>query len=145
MKYDVVGVRPSTEPLWVGPYAVMRRTIYGPYILRSDTAQVYERRVPYDQMKVLYSATQIPKNRKDDEEDTYEVDYITQHREDNGVFKYQVKWKGYYVKEATWETEDKFNDPQPAERYFKLLTAKEKAKRTSLRASNDGTISVKRR
>jgi hypothetical protein len=126
------GMRPSTEPQWIGPYTIVRRTLYGPYILRDDTGDIYGRQVNIDQMKVVYSATHVPASRQNEEEDTYVVDYIIEHREVDGVFKYKVKWKGYDVKEATWETEDQFNDPQPIERYFKLLAAKQQAKRAKI-------------
>ena len=142
-------MRPSTEPEWIGPYSVLRRTLYGPYILRSDTGDIYDRRVPFDQMKVLYSPTSIPADRKDEEEKTYEVDYIMDHREDDGVYQFKVKWKGYDAKQATWVTEEAFNDPQPVERYFKLLTAKQQAKRTRVsalmtRKSDSVVINVRR-
>ena len=127
-------VRPSTQPMWVGPYTIIRRTLYGPYLLRDDTGDIYPRRVPYDQMKVLYSPTSIPKDRQDEESDTYVVEYIMDHRDDKGVIKYKVKWKGYGVKDATWETSDSFNDPATIERYFKLIAAKEKVKRVSVHA-----------
>ena len=48
-------LRPTREPTWIGPYTVVRRTLYGPYIFRDDTGQVYARQVNIDQMKVLYS------------------------------------------------------------------------------------------
>jgi hypothetical protein len=137
-------VRPSSQPEWIGPYTVVRRTLYGPYTLRNDTGDVYDRSVPFDQMKVLYSPTSIPAERKEDEENTYEVDYIMEHREENGEYYYKIKWKGYDAKDATWITEDKFNDPQPVERYFKLLAAKQQAKRTRvstlMQSSSDNIV-----
>ena len=120
-------LRPAQEPEWIGPYSVIRRTLYGPYLLRSDTGDVYDRRVPFDQMKVLYTPTSIPEDRQEEEKDTYEVEHVMAHEEKDGVYRYKVKWRGYA--DPTWVGEDAFNDPQPVERYFKLLAAKEQAKR----------------
>ena len=83
--------------------------------------EVYNRRVPIDQMKILYSPTTIPKARQDEADHTYEVEYIMDHRDNRGLYEYKVKWKGYAVKDATWEPEDSFNDSATIERYFKLL------------------------
>ena len=122
-------LRPTKEPQWIGPYTIVRRTLYGPYILRDDTGDVYPRQVNVDQMKVVYSPKDIPDERADDQDDTYQVDYIISHKEVNGQYQYLIKWKGYDKSEATWETEEAFNDPQPVERYFKLLQMKTQAKK----------------
>ena len=122
-------LRPTKEPQWIGPYTIVRRTLYGPYILRDDTGDIYPRQVNFDQMKVLYSPKDIPTDSAKDEHDTYEVDYIIDHKEVNGQYRYLIKWKGYDKKEATWESEEAFNDPQPVERYFKLLQMKSQAKK----------------
>ena len=94
-------LRPSTQPEWIGPYTVVRRTLYGPYILRDDTGMIYHRFVNFDQMKIVFSADKIPAEREEEEENTYEVDYVVDHREENGVYKYKVKWKGYDMSEST--------------------------------------------
>ena len=127
-------MRPAKEPIWIGPYTIVRRTLYGPYILRDDTGDIYPRQVNIDQMKVLYSPKQIPADRENEADNTYEVDYIMKHRESDGAFEYLVKWKGYDVKDSTWETEEAFNDPQPVERYFRLLQAKQQAQKASVHA-----------
>ncbi len=131
-------IRPSTEPQWIGPYTVIRRTLYGPYILRDDTGDTYSRQVNFDQMKVVYSPHHIPSHRQKEEDNTYQVDYIMKHREKDGVYEYLIKWKGYDVKAATWESEEAFNDPQPVERYFKLLLAKKQAKGVRANMLRDG-------
>ncbi len=133
-------LRPSKEPMYIGPYTVVRRTLYGPYILRDDTGEIYHRQVNIDQMKVVYSPKHIPDQQPKDAEDdgahgnTYEVDYIMDHREVNGQYEYHIKWKGYDKSDATWEPEEHINDPQPVERYFKLLLAKKQAAKVGVHA-----------
>jgi len=119
--------RPTGEPIFIGPYSIVRRTLYGPYILRDDTGEIYPRRVPIDQMKLLYTPSQIaPEEKIGGDSDIYEVDYIMNHVEEDGEHKYHVKWKGYDKKHATWEPEQHINDPQSIERYFRLLALKQK-------------------
>jgi hypothetical protein len=118
--------KPFKEPTYIGPYTIIRRSLYGPYILRDDTGQVYGRQVPIDQMKIVYSPNIIAPEEKVDaiENDIFEVDYIMDHRDIDGEFKYYVKWKGYDKDESTWVKQEDINDPQPIERYFKLLLNK---------------------
>jgi hypothetical protein len=98
-------------------------------------------------MKVVYSPKHLPAavdaNDQHDDDDMYEVDYIMQHREVNGKYEYLIKWKGFDKSDATWEPEEHINDPQPVERYFKLLSAKKQAKRVSANAlASSGTEGV---
>jgi transposase InsO family protein len=132
-------VRPSTQPMWIGPYTIVRRTLYGPYILRTDTGELYPRQVNIDQMKIVFSPQHLQTDTEKEKEEegadnTYEVDYIIKHKEDDGVMKYFIKWKGWDVEDSTWETEEAFNDPQPVERYWKLQVAKQQASRVSSNA-----------
>jgi hypothetical protein len=120
-------MRPTAEPLFIGPYTIVRRTLYGPYILRDDTGEIYPRQVPIDQMKVLYTPSLIaPEEKKGGDDNIYQVDYIINHSEENGEYQYHVKWKGHDKKDATWEPEENINDPQSIERYFRLLAMKQK-------------------
>ena len=116
-------VRPTVEPPFIGPYTVVKRTLHGPYVLRDDTGEVYKRQVPIDQMKILYSA----RDKQPDIEEGYDIDYIMKHEEEDGEMKYLIKWKGYDVKEATWEPEENINDIASVERYFRLVMAKKTA------------------
>ena len=59
----------------------------------------------------------------------YEVDHIIDHTDKDGHIKYYIKWKGYGVKDASWVAEGDINDPQPVERYFKLLLAKDQVRK----------------
>lgn len=150
-------MRPSTEPEWIGPYTIIRRTRMGPYVLRDDTGEVYGRHVNFDHMKVVYGANKTHatthNTESDDDDDdggqqSYVVDFIVDHKEVDGEFKYKVRWKGYSAKDDTWERQDNFNDPQPVERYWKLQMMKKQAassvggSRTTHRGRSTSSIST---
>ena len=43
-------------------------------------------------------------------EEVYEVETILKHRRRGRGYQYYVKWKGYPITEATWESETAFLD-----------------------------------
>ena len=43
-------------------------------------------------------------------EEVYEVETILKHRRRGRGYQYYVKWKGYPITEATWETESAFSN-----------------------------------
>lgn len=136
-------MRPTTQPMWIGPYTIVRRTLYGPYLLRDDTGIIYQRLVNIDQMKVVYSADKVAPindNNNDDKEEDYVVDFIVKHREIEGRLEYLTRWKGYSAKDDTWEPEDNYNDYAPIERYFKLLVAKSQSKKIKMNLLNADNV-----
>ena len=117
-------LNPSLRP----PYRVVKRTLHGPYLLRDDTGAMYTRQVPLDQLKVIHSAQPVHSEADaEEDEQSYEVDYIIKHEEIDDGMQYLIKWKGYAVSEATWEHETNLNDIATVERYFRLVMAKQSA------------------
>ena len=105
----------KTEPLWVGPYIVMKRLnqgMGGSYILRDAAGEELDRPVPRDQIKI------VP-DEVEDEGDDYEVEQILNHREVNGKTEYLIKWKGYM--EETWEPEKNLHDDDTKKRYWDIV------------------------
>ena len=45
-----------------------------------------------------------------EEEEVYEVENILKHRRRGRGYQYYVKWKGYPISDATWESESAFSD-----------------------------------
>ena len=43
-------------------------------------------------------------------EEVYEVETILKHWQRGRGYQYYVKWKGYLITEATWESESAFSD-----------------------------------
>lgn len=111
-------VRPTTTPLYVGPYSVVQRTLHGPYILRDADGVPYARHVPVDQMKILFAPDESGAPKLDP---SFEVETIVDARYVDGKQCYKVKWKGYPVSQCTWETDDKFDDFACIEDYWKRM------------------------
>jgi hypothetical protein len=117
----------KTEPLYVGPYIVVRRLNQGKggsYILRDTAGDELDRPVPRDQIKI------VPNEVEDDEGSDYEVEQILNHREVNGKMEYLIKWKGY--DEETWEPEQNLHDDDTKKRYWDIVDeVKQKSKKSS--------------
>ena len=117
-------LRPSSQPPYIGPYVIVKRTLHGPYILRDDTGAMYGRHVPYDQMKVVHTAQSDDSKNQDD---AFDVEYISDHRDGKEGMEYLIKWRGYDKRESSWEKEENINDIATVERYFRLVMAKQQA------------------
>ena len=116
-------MRPTTSPLYIGPYVVVQRTLHGPYILRDTDGAVYARHVPIDQMKILFIPDKSGKPKLDP---SYVVEKILADRYSDGKQFYKVKWKGYPMSQCTWESDDKFDDFQVIEDYWKQVELSKK-------------------
>lgn len=124
-------VRPSTVPLFVGPYTVVSRKLAGPYVLRDSSGVVLDRSVPIDQMKILFRAGErAPPAPVVEGEEAFEVEYIVNDRNDEGEEQeYLVKWRDYPIKDATWEGVSKFDDYKCIETYWKQKIVEEQKKK----------------
>ena len=116
--------RPNTEPKYIGKYVIVRREVNGPYVVKDMDGEVLARKVPIDQMKVLFRPGLIPAMQ--DDEDVYVVDYIVNHRKvkDTNEYEYQVKWKGYSLKDTTWEPAEYIHDKHLIDVYWRKYEGK---------------------
>jgi hypothetical protein len=106
----------KTEPLWVGPYVVLRRLGQGKggsYKVKNTAGEELDRPVPRDQIKI------VPEDVDDDEGSDYEVEQILNHREIDNKIEYLVKWTGY--DEETWEPEKNIHDEDTKKRYWDIV------------------------
>ena len=112
--------RPKTEPQWIGPFVVVRRTLHGPYILRyRSTDAEYTRRVPIDQIKVLRAT---PQQNTTDNPDEFEITDILDHRRREHNDEYLVRWKGKF--EPTWVKRTDMNAPRLLYKYERRLSSR---------------------
>jgi len=112
--------RPKTEPQWIGPFVVFRRTLHGPYILRyKNTDAEYTRRIPIDQIKVLHAT---PYRTTTNNTDEFEIVNILDHRRAETDNEYLVKWKGNF--EPSWVKRQDINAPRLIYQYERRLSSR---------------------
>jgi hypothetical protein len=100
-------------PRYEGPYTVVRRTIGGSYVLKDGTGAELGRKFAPSQLKLVLDDFE--------ETDTYEVDKILDHRQEPGEgMMYLVSWKGYGVKDRTWEPQENFVERKCISDYWKI-------------------------
>ena len=130
------GMRPSTEPMYIGPYIVVRATTHGAYVVKDELGVHLARPVTLDQMKVLYSSDRVPEKAAvvDDPGNVFVIEDIISHRENKGALEYLIKWKGYkHASDNTWVRSDAVNDVNAISVYFRKAALKAetgRAKRT---------------
>jgi hypothetical protein len=104
----------KNEPLYTGPYSVLRRTKGKSYVLLDHGKdELFPRDVPPQQLKLVHDTGAV------DEEKHYEVEAIVNHRGRKGAYEYLVHWKGYGRREDTWEAAKQFDSPALIEQYWK--------------------------
>lgn len=108
------GLKPKTEPKYVGPYVVVQRSRNGAYLLKDTDGNLLDRKVPIDQMKKTSPNLEM--------ETIYQVEKVLDHRErDDGGREFLTKWHGY--DEPTWNREEDFLDTQVIQNYWKKKSA----------------------
>jgi transposase InsO family protein len=134
-------VRPTREPVYIGPYTVLRPTHLNSYLLIDGTGAQLKRTVPLDQMKVIANPAH-PVPQPPDAKKEYEIDTLLDHREskDEGGLEYLVRWKGY--KKPTWCHERDFMDVAVIDAYFRKIYEGSTSRRRSprIQALNSGVI-----
>jgi len=115
--HDVVMIRDESkvnkmEPIWVGPYKILRKNRGGAFLLLDSTGALLPRNVAPSQMKRI-------------DEDSYssnsfEVKSILNHRGVANDREYLVQWKHSEV--PTWEPFTNFDDLSPIQDYFRRLS-----------------------
>ena len=113
-------------------YTVVRHDRNGLAVIREalDDGKIIDRKVPFDQLKLLPSPDQkdralvreseseLPADSMGAEE-TYQVSRILKHRGKPGNYEYLVLWKDFPVEEATWEPQSSFLDTECIRTYWK--------------------------
>jgi hypothetical protein len=103
------------EPVYIGPYTVVRRTRGGTYVLKDATGDPLDRSVPADQMKLISRS----RRHIDDERPIYEVEEILDHRGTPDAYEYLIHWKGYdNPSDQTWEPATSFLDDSIVRSYW---------------------------
>jgi hypothetical protein len=100
----------SMQPSYTGPFAVIRRTKGGSYLLKGRDGTEYSRSV--HKLKLVHQSPIIKGN-------SYEVESILNDYIDDQGHWYFVKWKGYSDDHNSWIIESNFDDLAPIRAYHK--------------------------
>jgi len=105
------------DPVYEGPFTVVRRNKGGAYILKDRLGEVLKRTVPPDQLKLVIRDGDVAAI----EETSFKIDKITKHRTTKGgKFEYFVEWKDKSI-ESGWEPVSNFDDIHCIKKYWKTV------------------------
>jgi transposase InsO family protein len=104
--------RDKLEPLYEGPYQVVRQTTGGAYILRDSTGVELPRKFAPVALK-----TALPPDV--DSDPVAEVDFIVDHDGAGSDLKYLVRWVGYKAEDDTWVKARDFETMGAIRRYWR--------------------------
>jgi hypothetical protein len=124
-------MRPKTDPKYIGKYIVVKREVNGPYVLKSMNGEIYPRKVPIDQMKVLFRTIPGYVPAMQDDKDVWIVERLVNDKKVYGDKRtwYEVKWKGFDSTQNTWEPEEHIHDQNLIDKYWRLKSGVKQAKK----------------
>ena len=102
------------EPKYVGPYTIVRRSRGGAYVLKDSTGDLLDRKIPADQMKLIYKS----KRKLDIDRPAYEVEKIIAHRGTPNKYEYFVHWLNYPEQDRSWVPAENFLDHKIIQEYW---------------------------
>jgi hypothetical protein len=101
------------EPVYEGSLEVAQQHDGGAYSLKNNLEKVLPRRFTVEMLKAV-------KHSSAEEEETYEVEKILDHRRDkSGMYEYLVKWRHYGIESNTWEPVSNFDSLGAIQKYWK--------------------------
>ena len=129
------------EPAYEGPYKVLHRNKGGAYMLQDTDGNTMNRNFTPSELKLI-------SHKPDENNPSFVVEKILDHKGTPGNYKYLVKWKGYTRAESTWENTDQFDDINIITKYWdglKRTTPTPKEKTTPKEKSTPTTRKEKTR
>ena len=106
--------RDKLEPLYEGPYQVVRQTTGGAYILRDSTGAEIPRKFAPVALKPALSPGA-------DSDPVAEVAFIVDHDGASDDLEYLVRWAGYTADDDTWVKARDFKTMGAIRRYWRDL------------------------
>ena len=138
------------DPIYEGPYTVIKQVRGGSYLLQDQTGTQLNRTIPIDHIKIIddkssrgrkdsHKSPINPSTNSNDHNSHYEVLGIVKHRvnKNNKGHDYLVRWKGYTEADDSWVSEEDFDDIAIIKRYWKQF------KQGQVKLPNDRTFKKK--
>jgi hypothetical protein len=85
------------QPIWMGPYRVVKQKKGGTYVLQNLDHSLYHREPPRDHLKVIEGNADLSVD------DIFYVERILDHKGNGSQRRYLVKWLNFPASENTWE------------------------------------------
>lgn len=98
------------EPNYHGPYTVVEKTKRGNYKLKNAKGVELKQAQPLSRLKIT--------NLEANDEQSFEIEDIRDHRMRRGQIEYLVKWKDFPEEDNTWEKEAQFDTTECIEEYW---------------------------
>jgi len=99
----------KSDPVNEGPFKIVAKSTNGSYTLEDLEGTLLPRNY------VMSSLIPLSDNPLENAE-SYEIEAITNHRVNNGLTEYLIKWKNY--DESTWEPEMNIDDLSTIHQYW---------------------------
>jgi hypothetical protein len=116
------------DPVYGGPYTVIRQTKGGAYVLQDHDGKELSRKMTIQMLKLADDRMPSEEGDEDrkkvekvdkDKNEHFEVLGILDHRKMQGnKNEYRVRWKGYKKANDTWEPEENFDDLDVIKKYW---------------------------
>jgi transposase InsO family protein len=107
----------KSRPRYEGPFKILSRAPNRNYVLLDSTGVLYPRNVPPSKLKLV----SIPDFLLEDNE-SYEIEKIMNHRGTTQAREYLVKWKGYPESVNSWVKSNHFNSTDCISDYWKSVS-----------------------
>jgi len=127
------------DPVYEGPYIIVRQTKGGSYVLKDLAGEELKRRATINMIKAIPDSVNIIT----EENQHFRVESILDHKldESNMQYQYLVHWSGYTSEDDSWISAEDFDDINIIKKYWNRIQPKQpKSKKTRGKCSSKDSV-----